>query len=536
MASSGAHRARAAASSASFDQALRKNQPPEKELTRPAERAAEPAEALEGKASRETADAEDHDGDPAEPVANGASPEGAESELENESPVPEVEGSSAPDSAQPEQGHPADGVTNPATLNQAAEIVLRGADVRPAQPITIRAFNRRLLDGDTPGNRDPGKSASGSVMPEDNAQTVLTRPELGRRGPTGEEGRESLPAEREERSVAAERGSPPPCDSDSASHREASMSREARSASNDGASGGESGAGVPPPPVEQPRARFPMHSIASAVSAARPAPTVTEVPGSHLNALRNLLSGSGGTESSKATRPGVNPEPGSADSEFRRQLVAQVSRGLSGAIVKREGVNGSAGASGGAETLILKLRPEALGQVKVTLEWRDTAATGQEKGVSARFEVHSKHTHDALNGALDELRSSLESRGLSVENVEVKLVKTGSPDPLRALGERSAWDLRQAESGGVSPEPFGTGVDGQSGFADQQGNGAWQGGGGAGGHWGGLAGGWAAGWTAVPRGTLDAAAEMVPGLLEIEVGGHADRNSSNMMTGIDTIA
>lgn len=233
-------------------------------------------------------------------------------------------------------------------------------------------------------------------------------------------------------------------------------------------------------------------------------------------------------ENGKPPKAEGKTEANSAQAELRRQLVAQVSRGLIAAVVKREGAEGGGSAMGAPETLVLKLRPESLGHVKVMLEWKEADSGQPQPRLFARFEVQSKHTQEVLRNAINELRSSLESRGLSLDGAQVELSKPVMADPLRALGERPestahSWHQPATDTQGGLADPSG-------GFSHSGGN--------SGDGRNGLAGGWAAGWSPVPSGALDSAIAMVPDLLDAEPGSavFAAANRFGAFTGIDTFA
>ncbi len=82
-------------------------------------------------------------------------------------------------------------------------------------------------------------------------------------------------------------------------------------------------------------------------------------------------------------------------------LQAQMSRGMAAVLAQR----------GGAVSL--RLQPEALGELRVRLDWERGA-------VSVRFVAGSERARELLEHALPGLRASLEARGLEVERVAVE--------------------------------------------------------------------------------------------------------------------
>ncbi len=71
-------------------------------------------------------------------------------------------------------------------------------------------------------------------------------------------------------------------------------------------------------------------------------------------------------------------------------------------------------AMGGRSELVLQLKPEHLGQVKITLSTSET-------GLSAKITMDSAQAHQAMTGARETLRSAFEQRGITLETLDVSL-------------------------------------------------------------------------------------------------------------------
>lgn len=76
-----------------------------------------------------------------------------------------------------------------------------------------------------------------------------------------------------------------------------------------------------------------------------------------------------------------------------------------------------AASEGQTDSAILSLRPEALGPVKVRVDVRDGV-------VSASFESGNDMAHDLLKSSVADLREQLESRGITVDRLDVNLRET----------------------------------------------------------------------------------------------------------------
>ena len=71
-------------------------------------------------------------------------------------------------------------------------------------------------------------------------------------------------------------------------------------------------------------------------------------------------------------------------------------------------------AAGGRSELVLQLKPEHLGQVKITL-------SNSENGLSAKISMDSVQAHQAMIDARETLRSAFEQRGINLESLDVSL-------------------------------------------------------------------------------------------------------------------
>ena len=71
-------------------------------------------------------------------------------------------------------------------------------------------------------------------------------------------------------------------------------------------------------------------------------------------------------------------------------------------------------AMGGRTELVLQLKPEHLGQVKITLSTSET-------GLTAKITMDSAQAHQAMTGAKETLRTAFEQRGINLEALDVSL-------------------------------------------------------------------------------------------------------------------
>ncbi len=133
---------------------------------------------------------------------------------------------------------------------------------------------------------------------------------------------------------------------------------------------------------------------------------------------------------------------------------AQMQRGLASAVNQRGG------------SLLMRLQPEALGQLRIHLDITDA-------GVNVRMDASSEATVDALRELEAGVRESLDARGLKVDRVEVRLDSSLTPSSVEAKAADAPRETAQpspqptdaaADNAGTS----GTFADGQSGFNQGQ--------------------------------------------------------------------
>ncbi len=105
--------------------------------------------------------------------------------------------------------------------------------------------------------------------------------------------------------------------------------------------------------------------------------------------------------------------------EFQRALNAQVQRGVEQAAAQAAASGAWAGAdAAGSGSVMLRLHPANLGMLRVYLRM-DGASSGGSGGVKARFEVSSSRAKGILGSSIESLRTALQERGLTVDEVTV---------------------------------------------------------------------------------------------------------------------
>lgn len=131
--------------------------------------------------------------------------------------------------------------------------------------------------------------------------------------------------------------------------------------------------------------------------------------GTNQNTQATAIGAARGPQSGAARgKAPATPTPrGDRALRFERVFEAQVGRGLAQAL-----------RSGNGE-VTLRLRPQNLGQLSVRVQVENNRVT-------ATFEAHSAEAQRMLEGSRDSLRQQLETRGLSVERIDVRLVEDGS--------------------------------------------------------------------------------------------------------------
>lgn len=159
---------------------------------------------------------------------------------------------------------------------------------------------------------------------------------------------------------------------------------------------------------------------------------------------------SGTIDASRGPQGGVargRPEiqnPGHAErtKRFERVFQGQLTRGLAQALRSGEG------------TVTLRLRPQALGPLTVRVE-----VAGQQ--VRATFEARTVEAQQLLEGSRDVLKHQLESRGLQVDRIEVRLLEEAVP-----IGTRLAMDPDGGADGGQDGRAFADDRSGRGGPGD----------------------------------------------------------------------
>jgi flagellar hook-length control protein FliK len=137
-----------------------------------------------------------------------------------------------------------------------------------------------------------------------------------------------------------------------------------------------------------------------------------------------------------AARPGQDRGLNTADRASRttpdrdpaalERFTAQIARGVGAAIKSTDG------------TATLRLRPEALGELKLSVQMNGQAVT-------ARFEAATPEARDLLERSLPMLRDRLEAKGLKVERFEVHLVPTPAQDAQAGAGSAPSAEPASAE-------------------------------------------------------------------------------------------
>lgn len=159
--------------------------------------------------------------------------------------------------------------------------------------------------------------------------------------------------------------------------------------------------------------------------------------------------GAGGAGAKQGDTLGLATGRGGASQAARvasdAELEAQVSRGLASALSQRGG------------TVLVRLNPEALGQLRVQIDMKDQL-------LRVRVEAGSDEVKESIDQSSDDLKRSLESRGYTVERINVQVDKTltGPEQPKGADGQpRFDQGLADGQPGG--------------GFGQSAGGGAWSG-------------------------------------------------------------
>lgn len=161
-------------------------------------------------------------------------------------------------------------------------------------------------------------------------------------------------------------------------------------------------------------------SVASTISTAS-APSTASQPAT-VTAVAGNRGPQGGA--ARGIPPTQAPTPNDRNLRFERVFADQVGRGLARALQNGDG------------SVTLRLKPQHLGQLSVRVEVR-------ESQVTATFEARTTEAQRLLEGSRDALRQQLESRGLTVERIEVRLIEDS-----QAVGTRVALSHDGGANGG----------------------------------------------------------------------------------------
>lgn len=375
-------------------------------------------------------------------------------------------GDAASDDAADESASPTEPGFNEATVPQvasdddhaAANIAIDAAVqlIKPSvsvdfAPVTIRTINQQLLRGLTSPRVGGHVQSAGSLDAYAGAETQ-NRPDASANEPKQGDG---APV-RAHDEVA---GSAPASSPESTTDNSGELETRRRPESAQPAPSASRGAAETPEAANRPELVNPGSSRSSvtldsataghaaglrgtartseASSAAQPiadrpaavAGTRTIAPGGGLNRHPH----SGGQSSTALRASHAAGQESDAPSPF----TAQLARGLSAAIARTRVSAAEAGAGvEGPRTheLTLRLQPAALGRVRVHV-----AFDAGEGKLSARFEVGSRGTREKVAESIDQLRASLQGRGLDVERMDVTVDRSlastapSSADPLGLL-------------------------------------------------------------------------------------------------------
>ncbi len=184
----------------------------------------------------------------------------------------------------------------------------------------------------------------------------------------------------------------------------------------------------------------PQSVAASPVAAALSTVTVqSTVSGTNQTSQATAIEAARGPQGGAAR--GKAPAPASAHADralrFEKVFEAQLGRGLAQALRSGDG------------TVTLRLRPEHLGPLSVRVHV-------ESNQVTATFEARSVEAHRLIENSRDSLRQQLESRGLSVERIDVRLVEDASQ-----TGTRLAMHSDGGADGGQDGRSFADDLDGR---------------------------------------------------------------------------
>ena len=176
----------------------------------------------------------------------------------------------------------------------------------------------------------------------------------------------------------------------------------------------ENGRGTPHTP-HAPQSEHPAASPASLGAtgspiAAPPSAIAASLAASTVKREASTPSGVQGVASAASRRADARVLVRTPANAPTRPVIHQAVQGLAAALTRKDG------------QVTLRLAPEQLGVLKIQLKLRGSA-------VEARIEASSEPARALFEQERDTLRSALESRGLTVERVEVTLRPEGQPSP-----------------------------------------------------------------------------------------------------------
>ncbi len=155
------------------------------------------------------------------------------------------------------------------------------------------------------------------------------------------------------------------------------------------------------------------------------------------------VAGVGDARSQGGRFASANGDSALGTKEQSPSLESQLQRGLASAVNQR----------GGA--LLIRLQPEALGQLRIHLDMTDS-------GVNVRLDASSESAVDSLRELEADVRSSLEQKGLRVDKLEVRLDATLTQPRATETPAPAANDTARADESSGGFNGFGAEADGQS--------------------------------------------------------------------------
>jgi len=141
--------------------------------------------------------------------------------------------------------------------------------------------------------------------------------------------------------------------------------------------------------------------------------------------------GSGGDRGSTLLQTGggsaLYTEDGEVDRALTAAVASQLTRGVSSALRQRVG------------SMVMKLQPESLGQVRVNIDFASTT-------LNVRFDTASAHASEAIRSAMSELNASLASRGYTLGEARVSI------DPTLSIPGRGGEQTTFTQAAGILVE------------------------------------------------------------------------------------